>query len=117
VTPEQLLEQLDLAQSGPLVVDVGDNVVQVLLALIAFGGLVLNYLSSRGAKHAAERAEQAGNEAARQLQNNGGGSALDKLEAGQLEVLRELEHVGTRMDDHARRLARIEQQQLAPPAD
>ncbi|MCU1361219.1 MAG: hypothetical protein JWN99_2508 [Ilumatobacteraceae bacterium] len=80
--------------------DVGNNVVQIVLLLTTLGTLIANNRKSNRAANAAESA-------ASQLTNNGGSTALDKLQAGQAQVLDEIAEMRIVVDAHTTQLSQL----------
>jgi len=78
-------------------VEVGANVLTLGLAGITLLTLVVNNAKTTRAADAAESA-------AAQLQNNGGHSALDKIESGQREILGRLDTVDAQLSRHEEQL-------------
>lgn len=87
------------------VFDIGDNALQAIVIICAAAG------PGAYAARQARQGRKAAEGAAGQLTNNGGGSALDKLENGQREIMAKLgEH-----DDRFGRLERVVWRGDPPP--
>jgi hypothetical protein len=82
--------QIDI---GPNLVDLGKFAVPVIVAAIG--------------AHQARKGKKAAESAAHELQPNSGSSAIDRLEAGQRQMLDELHDLRAVVETHTEQLARI----------
>lgn len=77
------------------VFDIGDNLLQAIVIICAAAGP--GAYAARQARQGRKAAEGIAGE----LKNNGGGTALDKLESGQREIM-------TKLGEHDARFAKLE---------
>lgn len=96
-----------------------DNDVQLGLAVLAFLTLLVKQVfdgrstkagtaAATAAASSAQEAAGAAQEAAGQLRNNGGSTALDKLQLGQLSLDKSMTALHERLDGHDQRFSAIE---------
>lgn len=90
--------------------EIGANLLALGMASITLLTLIVNTVKTN-------RAVTASESAAAQLQNNGGLTALDKLQRGQRDISAQLEAVAERLDEHDRQLARILEQPAESHSD
>jgi hypothetical protein len=87
---------------GPNLVDLGKYALPIIVTAIGT-------LYARKSSKSATEAAVASTEAATQLTNNGGGSALDKLEAGQREIMAKLDDVEAVQISQGESISRLQQ--------
>lgn len=89
-------------------IEIGSNLNTVLVLLIAALPAMLSIIFGKKAKDAADASTTAVESVAKELRNNGGSTALDKLQAGHAEILDELRLVRETQADTTRRLVALE---------